>query len=934
MGKNEKNIITDSNIKLFVNDLFKKHNIGIKDFGSKLAIKYNHNVAEIVRDIFLKKYKLLENRATKLAALVQEKYKDQNIPFHIILEKTKIFKNKYGLSDDEYHTFQRIYEQEFSDEYKKRINLPSNTNMMKLLGTTYTETSIAPFKLDDINMKYLQEILKKYALTKQLHTNIFLQSILYEGCMNLGNVTNYIHNIKYIQSNDYSIFDYVHPILVALFLPKLNCIDEYFIQCNLGEIISNRYNNEPITNFANKQLIFNLSTDVNDIVCNNKSPLYDLLMRTDIQQHLWHCVINMRQNKFYTKNCLEFLNSLSNCKLNKYDNPDLSYGKNDLTLLKRLFNAFAFKPTVVITQRIGNTVHYNPYFRAFRPHSFKIPMINIRPGTSKGHLDEIFYKKENIDDYNLQDNDKKKRIFDLSCCLNKRDIIRYSSYDFQVNTSILYSKLLVFYIDRRFINIDLGFMKNPYHVSSIPSVIHDNFYQLSEDIITISPPDIEINNNKFKLVSVICSETMDKKKLNNKNNYIIGSSAYVSCYDKSDSNICTYYKYNPTLVKQDNDSVLYKAYSGTPAFSCSNNISLFNNVQNNIDFLDDIVGLDVTKYYKYDETNIENIKKMIDTLKTYISKCREIKINLTQFDTKLKEIKAIDLLHYPQLIRLLKEAEKIIIRINSDNLDNCKVNNFINLKFLPFTNNVGAFKIIMDKVPYTMNNLNITKILDREYSKRLLTLTETLFYNSSIKRIIIEEIPTGANVDASIRNVEALFESEALQLRMFNCTQEDIKDFHILLKRPPNPTQRNALIDTDDSNTLINVFTLLRLITDMDDIVDGGAPVFLPPNIQLTYDLPSTDNFAILRFLHILGRGDVKYIIKIYEKIIIGIITLLNNIITTHTKNIEILQKYISYYSSIPKIPDDNNVDYRDDILNKGCIFIYDLLKDEDKKNN
>lgn len=566
----------ENTIKKIIDTLFRKASVTAEDF-VQLRFQYDDELVQQVRAMYAAKYQMIAKRAAKLALLVQEKFKDRNIPYHELIEKAKIFKDKYNLSNDEFSTFQRLYEAQFSDDHKRRLELPSNTNMMKLIGSTQMDTYVSPFKLDDLNMKYLQEIIKSYSMHKQLHTNVFLQSILYTGC------EGQVREARYSKDTNCSIFDHIHPIIVALFAPKLEAMDEYFLHCNLAEVITNRYNNEPITNSANKALIHNLSSDINDIVCNNKAPLLDLLIRTNIQHHIWNCVLNLRQGKFYNKTSGDFLQTLSNCKLNKYDNPDLTYGKNDLTLMKRLFNSFAFKPTLVITHKLTDVVHYNPYFRAFQPHMFRIPMINIRPGihTSDAEKDLDISDLRALGLGTLKPSGNGKlRFFDLEKCLEKNDKITYSNIEFGVNTRVIQSNLLVFYIDRRQVSIDMSNdIYNNLSSTRIPSPIYSNFYELDDNIIAYSPPEISCSNDKYRLASVVCSEILDSKLIKNKDNvkkYIIGSSAYISCYN--DTGICSYYKYHPLTVKTEGDPVMSITHDSAGAPACyGNNLYSFTN---------------------------------------------------------------------------------------------------------------------------------------------------------------------------------------------------------------------------------------------------------------------------------------------------------------------------------------------------------------------
>jgi hypothetical protein len=68
------------------------------------------------------------------------------------------------------------------------------------------------------------------------------------------------------------------------------------------------------------------------------------------------------------------------CRLNKYDTPDLIYGRYDGTILKRLISAFSFRPTIVSTLPIYSNimVNVNPYQQHVRPVVTSVSMINLK----------------------------------------------------------------------------------------------------------------------------------------------------------------------------------------------------------------------------------------------------------------------------------------------------------------------------------------------------------------------------------------------------------------------------------------------------------------------------------------------------------------------------------------------------------------------------
>ena len=82
------------------------------------------------------------------------------------------------------------------------------------------------------------------------------------------------------------------------------------------------------------ELFYSLVTDPNDVICDVSSPIKDLLNRANLQRHLWNSVLHLRNGQYYNCSTSEFLMSVDMCKLNKYDTPDLVYGRYDGTVSK------------------------------------------------------------------------------------------------------------------------------------------------------------------------------------------------------------------------------------------------------------------------------------------------------------------------------------------------------------------------------------------------------------------------------------------------------------------------------------------------------------------------------------------------------------------------------------------------------------------------
>ena len=499
-----------------VKKLFKKNNDKItnSDF-TKLREKYDDSHVEAIQKSYLEKHQLITKRGKKLAKLIREKYGNQQYPFHILLEYAKKVKNKYGLSDDEFAEFQRIYEQELIG-LKSPDVMSLTTNMMKVLGSINIDYQGFGHKLNDTDYKYLQEILKLNASSKPLHAQTILQSMQYRDC-DFEALTGEFKRIHHQPG------DHVHPVIAAMFIPKINSLDNHFLHGNISGIVKARYNNEGLTTRPDFELFDAITRDPNDIICDNKSSLLDLLNRSQLQAQLWNSVLSLRNGQYYNVTFREFITSIDICKLNKQDNPDLIYGRYDGTILKRLLSAFSFRPTIVSTLPVYNIININPYQQNMRPLVTNVPMINLRLPPS------------------INDNSP----ISLSDALEQHQYFIENGVVVPKHTSLIYSRgVLFFYVDRR-ANIIRYNDLQPFNINRLPLSI-SGFERLNDREVDFEL-EFTIRGDIYKLRSVVVADINQNTP---EHNLVIGSSAMFVIQSDIERNILQneYFLYDPMGV--------------------------------------------------------------------------------------------------------------------------------------------------------------------------------------------------------------------------------------------------------------------------------------------------------------------------------------------------------------------------------------------------
>jgi hypothetical protein len=516
---------SNDDVKKEIQKLLNKHGKINEVEYSKLISKYgDEKMLQTLVNSSIDNYANIRKKAKKFATMIKDKYNNSETPYHILLEKAFKYKAKFDLSDAEFAEFQRIYESELTDSKSREIMIPK-TNMMKVLGNVSLDYNGFQGKLADSDAKYLQEILKLHATSRPLQAQVLLQSLQYTDC------DLHAMNGKY-NPDLHRAGEHVHPIIAALFLPKVDTIEKFFLYSNIAGIVKSRYNGEMLQSRPDFEVFHALTTDPNDIVCDNTSPFLDLLNRSQLQTQIWNSVLHLRNGQYYNTSFRDFISSVDMCKLNKQDTPDLLYGRYDGVIIKRLLSAFSFRPTVVATRPASFSPNvFNPYVLNSRPVVTSIPMINMRvPPQLKSNL---------LDPITLESAVNHTQDFVINGLMVKKQ------------TDIIFSRgILVFYIDRRATTISYNDQINRLSMNMLPTSIGlglGGFEKINKTTVLYTN-ELEIgNNNKYELRSVIISETnINNINDTDANDIVIGSSTLIrQCADMTKNRDESFWYYDP-----------------------------------------------------------------------------------------------------------------------------------------------------------------------------------------------------------------------------------------------------------------------------------------------------------------------------------------------------------------------------------------------------
>jgi hypothetical protein len=352
---------------------------------NRLRAKYSDDsVVDSVMEYFTDRRSKIVKVASIFMEAFERKYKND---FHTMslskfMKRCLKYKKRYELSDEEFDEIRRIFEMRL---FNSNANLGTtnvvypNTTLSRAFGYAVVESTepIKPSNTDDYS--YLQEIIRTYQVYKGIHSYVVIQTMLYQD------LADEAMNGTFDRSK-HDVNRYVHPLLAAFFLPKIESVEERMLYANIAGIINTRYNRERIVTKPDYELFYSMVVDPADTVCDNSSPMRDIKSRAEVQVQLWNNVYNLRNGKYYDATSLDFVAYIDKCKVSNVDNPDVLYLSDEGVILRRLFAVFSFRPIIVSTQPVFGMVTNNPFNLPVNPSvitsipyiTYKLPQIAVQ----------------------------------------------------------------------------------------------------------------------------------------------------------------------------------------------------------------------------------------------------------------------------------------------------------------------------------------------------------------------------------------------------------------------------------------------------------------------------------------------------------------------------------------------------------------------------
>ena len=546
-----------------VNSLFKSEDIlKEQDILKKLKDLYKDN-DKLVRKAykyFTKRYEAIDKHARLFKERLLSKYQYLDLPK--IIKKAQQYAQKYHLSDPEFHLFMNLIKRDNVGKYNNEFFIEEQTPMGKALGYEVKKPVSLAYSASDET--YLKKILTFYQQLLTLNQKVKVQSLTYHSC-DYPALTG-----KYDEHYDDNL-NYVHPILAAMFIPKIEAIEERFVMTNIAGIVNSLYTGRPIKDYPNRILYEDIATDKNQLAYSKMTPFEDLYIRAKLQAKIWEGIIYLRTGKYFKFDNNEFNKLITKYPVNIFDAPDMAFTQDCGNVLRRILNAFSFKPSVV---RIIKT---EDRYKMFDDHLFKqktvenkklvniVSIINVRLPTD----DSVNY------DIHLSDNLTSSQWFSKSSNMTP------VSYEQKIIKS---EGVIFFYVNRNYNTIQIddeyksrdieerlmnrhdqfGYKGN-YMVNSLPYIFSDT--QKLNQRPVYANENININGDVFSLRSCVLTESIkvDDISIAGNTSAIIFDDSQVYYYNPSKAGIVydnTGAKLEPISAIDKNEAMSFISTNG------------------------------------------------------------------------------------------------------------------------------------------------------------------------------------------------------------------------------------------------------------------------------------------------------------------------------------------------------------------------------------
>lgn len=325
-----------------------------------------------------------------------------------LIKKGMKYAQKYGLNSIEKKAFYNyVLKKDIYNEYTYMGEIKS-TEMSKFFGFDSMQGN-QMIKIQPKDHSKLNELALLYESTKLIHANVKDISTRYKDCAMEaldGEYDKKKHNVSV----------HIHPLIVSIFLPKIQLIERKMLFANIARIVLSRaqaylrnynyqfnYNTNPNELNAEFELAYDIARDPNALAYfKDDTPIDNIIKRYRCQVELWQTVSSLRTGRYYSTGYDEndgisgFLRAINSYDWTFFDSPDFYYVQDEGTILRKLLAIFSFRPTYVQLSSFVSSdgVDYNSISRMSRTKFINTPMINLQMPRNITGNQQLFVRLE------------------------------------------------------------------------------------------------------------------------------------------------------------------------------------------------------------------------------------------------------------------------------------------------------------------------------------------------------------------------------------------------------------------------------------------------------------------------------------------------------------------------------------------------------------
>ena len=415
------------------------------------------------------------------------------------------------------------------------LNQLKYSEMSKFMGIQSTAGEVLNLQAKD--HKPLNEIVSLFESSRILHTDIKNQLALYRDCAIEAVTADY-------DKNRANLSVHIHPVMIALFLPKIDAIEKRMLCTNIGRLVIQRatpYTNRHIPLWDNTiigemeaewQLTIDIVNDPNSLAYfSDDTPITNMQKRFRIQIELWKNVLNLRQGRLFSlagydadDGITGLLRILSTYDWSYFDAPDMYHIQDEGTVLRKILAVFSFRPTFaqITTLSPRASMGYSNYNSLQRTTFLNIPVVNVRlPTMAQNPVNMSLERALAQTDFFIE---------------HKTLVPKFRSVMYTQN-------LLFFYVNRRYQAINVARLDMRVAYTSTPYQSWNVGQTAINDTRVDFKYDQEVGDKLLQLRSVV---TVYRPPI--AENVVGGSSAIVIPVNSSGRNINENFYYNPLVA--------------------------------------------------------------------------------------------------------------------------------------------------------------------------------------------------------------------------------------------------------------------------------------------------------------------------------------------------------------------------------------------------